>query len=720
MSGALTPNPNATPTADAINGALAGLGGMGTNPGIMALLGMAGGFGQAAMPTPYKGGVPFGAAIGLAAQGAGNGVQQAYRSQLAQAGAQGQQIANIGNASALPVQVAQNRMLANFYANPTAVQTLMDRANGVTNSSPSAAPANSPASAPTIQPVVSAAFASIPDQGTRTMAFNAAVKAGLPMAAWPAWISAVHNESGWNLNQGDGKAGEIGPGQVMPETGQGLGYSSQQLRDPGTNLLASALYFGKQWNAAKGDPVGALVGYNTGHPGGAPTPGYLTNGMGRLAQWGYPGAANTGDPNVQNYLTLAQQAEDQANAADLANRFHLPVGVDAPSLRTKAQQYRAAALAGPTAAAQANAQLGAEMAQKGFRVDGSGNLSIIPGGPADPALIGQQKSAEAMAQAAADRTKLITTRAGVFDPVTGKEIYRQPEYHELTDPNTGRQYPAFVQPGDGGQLSITGGPPGQQNGTPPTALGPGQEDIIKHLADQYSNEDKQKYEGATNSLYQLDQQDKNIAALNSGGGWSATGAGNNARLEWAKSINSAFGALGLRPPMDPAKVGDWEDATKIQTQLAFAQAKQLGSREAQQVISMSRNATPGAENTPQGYAAISAGYREMNNREVDLYNFKTDWLQAHGGNLTGAETAFNNQFTPQMYANRAVSRVTPVTVSSPADMQKLLPGTVVTNGQIDPSTGQPVRKIVPPRPGFPPLPSDLGSSTASAAPDGGN
>lgn len=336
-------------------------------------------------------------------------------------------------------------------------------------------------------------------------------------------------------------------------------------------------------------------------------------------------------------------------------------------------------------------------------------MEPIPGGVADPAYVGAAAAAKATADAAASRTKLITTRAGVFDPVSGQEIYRQPEYHELQDPNTGQEYPAFVQPGANGQLSVMGGPPGMASGAiPPSKLGPGQEKVIEHLADQYANEDKQKYEGATNSLFQLSQQDQNIAALNQGGGWSATGTGANTKMEWAKGINSVAQSLGVNPIIDPAKVASWEDATKIQTQLAFAQAKQLGSREAQQVISMSRAATPGAENTPQGYQAISSGYHEMNNREVDAYNFKTAWLQSHGGNLQGAETAFNNQFTPSMYAARAISTVNPVNITATdqptamAQMSHYLPGTVVklANGK---------QTIVPPNQTAPPIPSYIQS-----------
>ena len=80
---------------------------IGLNPGMMGLLGAAGGFAQAAMPQPYKGGTPWGAALGMGAQGMGQGAQGAYGAQLNAARAQGQQIENQANASALPLTLEE-------------------------------------------------------------------------------------------------------------------------------------------------------------------------------------------------------------------------------------------------------------------------------------------------------------------------------------------------------------------------------------------------------------------------------------------------------------------------------------------------------------------------------------------------------------------------------------------------------------------------------------
>jgi len=293
----------------------------------------------------------------------------------------------------------------------------------------------------------------------------------------------------------------------------------------------------------------------------------------------------------------------------------------------------------------------------------------------DLATAGQKAAATAGAEAAASWQKPVVTRAGVYDPRTNKEIYRQPEYHEFTDPVTGQERGGFIAPNDQGGVAVTGGfTPGSEG--PVVKMAPGQEETIKHLSDQYANENKAKYEGAINSLFQLEQQDQNIATLNSGGGWSVTGAGNNFRLGLAKQVNGLLTPLGIAPAVDPTKVASWEDANKLQTQLAFAQARQLGSREAAQIIHMSAAATPGTENTPQGYKLISGGYREMNQREVDLRNFETNWMQQRQGNLIGAETAFNTQYTPKMYADRAISQVHPIRVNTPGAVKNMLPGTM--------------------------------------------
>lgn len=352
------------------------------------------------------------------------------------------------------------------------------------------------------------------------------------------------------------------------------------------------------------------------------------------------------------------------------------------------------------------APLQVQMPQSGALPGGgmAGAPILTPQQTSDTAV--NQATRIAQAQAAADWDKPIVTRAGVIrkDPTTGAitEVYRQPEYHETIDPATGREYPSFVQPNENGTLTVMGGPPVPQGQVPPTKLGPGEHELMQGSAKDFIEEGKQRYNGAATALTQLDQLDANIAALNEAG-WSSTGAGANAKMGLSKWANSVSSTLGGPPIVPPDKIGYWEDAIKLQKQFGAAQSRALGSHEAAQITNMMVGASPGAENTASGYLGVSSGNHEVNNREMDNYSFQNHWAQTHGGNLIGAEAAFNKTYTPEMYGDRAISMVKPfnvkVDVNDPNGLQEFnkqtqqyLPGTrVMINGNPD------IVKIVPAR-----------------------
>lgn len=87
-----------------------------SNPLVQMLLGLSKGFGQAAMPTPYR--MPFGAVIGSAAGGAAQGLSDAYSMKLAQARAQQAQMQ-------LPLMQAQTQAMTNIYRDPNMLRQLM-------------------------------------------------------------------------------------------------------------------------------------------------------------------------------------------------------------------------------------------------------------------------------------------------------------------------------------------------------------------------------------------------------------------------------------------------------------------------------------------------------------------------------------------------------------------------------------------------------------------
>jgi RHS repeat-associated protein len=69
-------------------------------------------------------------------------------------------------------------------------------------------------------------------------------------------------ESGYNANAVGG-AGEIGLLQIKPDTAEGLGFDSRQLKNPEINIRVSTLYLG-QLNERFGNARDALVAYNAG------------------------------------------------------------------------------------------------------------------------------------------------------------------------------------------------------------------------------------------------------------------------------------------------------------------------------------------------------------------------------------------------------------------------------------------------------------------------
>jgi hypothetical protein len=156
----------------------------------------------------------------------------------------------------------------------------------------------------------------------------------------------------------------------------------------------------------------------------------------------------------------------------------------------------------------------------------------------------------------------------------------------------------------------------------------------------------------------LDMMDHSADVLNSAG-WSSTGAGANAKLGAAKSVNSLLQTVGLPAAIDPNKVANWEDLNKETTRAGFDLARTLGSREAATIVQSSVSAVPGAENTPMGFKLVSSGIRQAIQREKDYYTFATDYAKTHRGNTFGADVEFNKQFPPDLYSKTAVANAIP-------------------------------------------------------------
>lgn len=246
-------------------------------------------------------------------------------------------------------------------------------------------------------------------------------------------------------------------------------------------------------------------------------------------------------------------------------------------------------------------------------------------------------------------------------------------------PNSASSNGSIPQPAPTGSTS-TGAPtaPNASNGEGPFLVkaGPGEEQIAKDLAANYGDEGKKSYEAAVSGLGSLAFIDRDIDKLGPTG-FQAMGEGADARNQLVKEINSIGAVAGVPNIIDPNKVASWEDFRKETTLLGMKGLASIfgGSREAASIITTSIHAVPNTENSYVGAKLLTNAYKEGFQREVDLRNYETNWIQNHGGNLTGAKEAFNQQFPPQAYSWRAISKVQPYTVTSPDDLKRFLPGT---------------------------------------------
>ncbi len=219
-----------------------------------------------------------------------------------------------------------------------------------------------------------------------------------------------------------------------------------------------------------------------------------------------------------------------------------------------------------------------------------------------------------------------------------------------------------------------------QDGSVSSSVTPATTALQGQAVDRY----KKAGENADNAhalTMSLDMMDHSADVLNSAG-WSSTGAGANAKMGAAKSVNSMLQTFGLPPAVDPNKISNWEDLNKETTRAGFKLASTLGSREAASIVQSSVGAVPSAENSPLGFKLVTSGIRQAIQREKDFYAFSTDYAQSHRGNTFGADVAFNKQFPPDLYAKTAIAN------SLPPDAVKMLKEKPALAKQFDAKYGQ--------------------------------
>ncbi len=263
--------------------------------------------------------------------------------------------------------------------------------------------------------------------------------------------------------------------------------------------------------------------------------------------------------------------------------------------------------------------------------------------------------------------------------------------------------PQTVTGGDifrGGVPGLGGSMPGQEHGSPnslapapgntptatrpgaATAPAPGQTKAIEGAAQSYTEEGRKTYDAAVTGLASVQYMDRAFDELSRGGGWETPGTAVNGRLGIAKGINTlaqVFGADPTKLPFDSGKVATWEEFNKETQRATLQLVNQMfgAQRESQMVVQGAARAIPAAENTPLGGKLVLKSLEQTMLREVDRRNFETNWWQSHSGNLIGANEAFNSQYKPQLYSQRAISTIQPYEIEKPEEAANYLAGTFV-------------------------------------------
>lgn len=178
----------------------------------------------------------------------------------------------------------------------------------------------------------------------------------------------------------------------------------------------------------------------------------------------------------------------------------------------------------------------------------------------------------------------------------------------------------------------------------------------KNMMDEFSTSGVREFNAAQQSLGFLRQMDQDLDTLAKGGGMLTPGGAADLRLTLARGLNTIAQGAGGKPLIDPEKVAAGENANKITNTLGFNLVNQFlgGQREAYNTIEKSIQSVPGIGNSYLGGKLLTESLRQTAQRAIDQREFQQAWADRRGGDLSGSIEAFNKQFPPQMYAERAL------------------------------------------------------------------
>jgi hypothetical protein len=667
------------------------------DPLTMSMLGMAQGFGQAALPSRMP--VPFGAAMGMGAAGMMQGAQQAQQGQLQQQQIQSAQLANQLSRIRMPAYAAMAGDMGFGGGMPMGVpQTpqqpgLLTRVgswlglNGQTPAPAAAAPPAQPAPAagqpPGAAPAVMASPPGAAPAGSGAAPGyvmspaalyrrgDLAMLTGQDRAAGALYGNAQTEAGGTGYAAGtDGRsfAAPGGPNDPAVQAtlayskaaGEGAGslpsYGAKPAIDTTQAGPRAAAVAGANAPFAEPITIPQLQSDGTYHMVSIPRPVWAAqNGGGGGGSSGGGaaggGGAASGTIPAPVWAQRVQAVENATgnpaatnpNSSAVGNAQFLN-GTFVPLFRSTFPQQASSMTDAQVLALRSNPDV-ANVMTLAYARQNSGVLQQA-GVPVNGTTLGLAHRfgpQGAIALLKADPTAPIGSVLGPAVIQANPELAKQPVNNVLVSSRLryGDAPVDGIGPGAGG----AGGP----IVGPQTGMTPEQQAVSEGYGKQAAAIEESGAK-APQTLMLLD-------TLESAASQFRTGATAELRLAGGKALVDGLQAVGITPPDNLLTgVAGGEAINKAGGFLASTMTRQLGSREAAAVFNQVKSFNPNIEQTPQGFLTITNSIRQGVQRDTDLRDFQRDWLNdpTHRGSIAGMQQAFEQAHPIDAYASRVI------------------------------------------------------------------
>jgi len=245
----------------------------------------------------------------------------------------------------------------------------------------------------------------------------------------------------------------------------------------------------------------------------------------------------------------------------------------------------------------------------------NGRQQLIPGATDTEQAL---EAAEARGKAAGEVER-------VWNPAT-----QQYEYVPRSNITGGRAPPAAAGPANSSGSGISAAP-GPQQGSFLSSLGRESGGYVQQL--------QEGADAAVNANYALDQMLKDSEKVSLG---PAAGA-----KEWGlKNLTAVGQVFGVNVP---SNLADYQELDKYANQIAFAATRQMGSREAAQIVHLQMQSNPNKELTAGAFTDLAQSMKAMNNYLIAKNQALQQAARTNGGDAMQAAAQWTKTVDPRVW-----------------------------------------------------------------------